>query len=260
MAIRGILRNEVVPVAGATLVGRGLISGEYDGKKLLDLSRLECLQTINRSKGTISIGACVTFRAIESNRSLGALAAAARGVGGPAIRNRATIGGNLASARTDGDGCVALLAFPSSVELANHTRGCRVVSIDQFFGMREGDTAALDDELITTISLPDKWRSAWREVGVRKGSSHSIVCGAAGMSTAGEVRIALGGVADTVLRIRAAEEEIQRSGGTESSISRAQQAVADTVKPTSNWRASAAYRSAMGVVIVGRLLTDLLRQ
>lgn len=257
LAIRGRLGGEVVPVAGATLVGRLLQSGELGGRRLLDLSRIDGFSSLTKQEDTYLIFPGASFRTLEEEAPLGALATAARGVGGPAIRNRATLGGNLIAASPEGDGCVATLAIPSRVELRSLTHGARMVSIDDFFGPEEGKTALRPDELLTKILVPKGWRSVWSEVGIRTGASHSLVCSAIGQAPTGEVRIALGGAGPSVRRAKGAEAEIARGELGDAAIKRATDALAAEIHPVDDWRASADYRRAMCAVMVRRLLISL---
>lgn len=65
--------------------------------------------------GEVRIGASVTMAAIAHHPDLGTLTKAARAVGGPAIRNMATVGGNLFAPSPYGDFAVALLALDATV-------------------------------------------------------------------------------------------------------------------------------------------------
>src|SRR4029077_4856370 len=70
----------------------------------------------------------------------------------PLIRNRATLGGNLATASPIGDGAPLLLALDARVRIAG-PRGERIVPLDSFFlGYRK--TALQPDELLVSILLP----------------------------------------------------------------------------------------------------------
>src|SRR5262245_40715467 len=75
------------------------------------------LTRIEVEGGEVRLGASVTMAAIMRHKGLTPLAAAARSVGGPAIRNMATVGGNLFAAAPYGDFAVALLALGASVGL-----------------------------------------------------------------------------------------------------------------------------------------------
>src|SRR5204862_6985106 len=132
-------------------VARNINAGEFDGRRILDLLDIKGFANVRVQADCIEIGACTPFRHLETIARLDALATASKGVGGPAIRNRATLGGNLVSARNDGDGSVAVLALPRHVELRSLATGTRMISIDDFFGANEGETALQDDELLTRV-------------------------------------------------------------------------------------------------------------
>lgn len=177
-------------------------------------------------------------------------------VGGPAIRNRGTIAGNLGTASPAGDGCVALLALDASVELSHASRGVRTVPIAGYFtGFRK--TALLPDELVTAVTIPANWRSAWYKIGKRGSINISLVCCAIGLSPRGDVRIGFGCVAPTVIRSHGAEAIIARDGFTDAAIESAAQAAMNDVSPIDDHRASAAYRRAMCGVLTRRLLRQL---
>ena len=177
-------------------------------------------------------------------------------VGGPAIRNRGTIAGNMGTASPAGDGCVALLALDAEVELRHATRGPRTIPIgDYFTGFRK--TALLGDELITAIRFRNDWAGAWGKIGKRGATNISVVCCAATMSPTGQMRIAFGSVAPTVVRVRRAEAIVEAGGLTDPAIEAAAAAAMAGVSPIDDHRASAAYRRAMCGVLVRRLLKTL---
>jgi CO/xanthine dehydrogenase FAD-binding subunit len=87
----------------------------------------------------------------ELGELLPGLAQAARTVGSPQIRNRGTVGGNLATASPAGDAHPALLAADAVVEVAS-LRGSRRIPVTDFFtGVKR--TAMDPDELITAVLI-----------------------------------------------------------------------------------------------------------
>src|SRR6185436_9378757 len=72
---------------------------------VLDLSRVNGFSKIERENGNWRLGGGATFTGI-ARLPIAALARAAMTIGGPAIRNRGTIAGNLGTASPAGDGCV----------------------------------------------------------------------------------------------------------------------------------------------------------
>src|SRR6266508_2643454 len=87
---------------------------------LLNLNEVEELRGWSQTNGQLWLGSALTYT--EAMRSplaelLPALAEASRTVGGPQIRNRGTIGGNLGTASPAGDALPPLLVADASVEL-----------------------------------------------------------------------------------------------------------------------------------------------
>ena len=88
------------------------------------------------SSGRIELGAGVTMAAILAERDLAFLHPAARAVGGPAIREAATVGGNLFAPTPYGDFATALLALDATVTLAGGF-GQREQPLEELLGRRD---------------------------------------------------------------------------------------------------------------------------
>ena len=224
-------------------------------RNVLDLSRVDGFADAHRENGHWKLGGGATFAAI-SKLPIAALSRAAMTIGGPAIRNRGTIAGNLGTASPAGDGCVALLANDAVVELSHATRGSRSIPIADYFTEFK-KTALLADELITSVRIPAEWRTTWQKIGKRGSINISLVCGAGGVSPDGAVRLAYGCVAPTVIRAKSAEAIVERDGWSDGAIDAAAQAAMKEVAPIDDHRASATYRRSMVGVITRRLLKEL---
>jgi len=173
---------------------------------LLDLSRVEELRGSRREDGCVVVGAGMTFAAIARElRELRPLAEAARSVGSPQIRNRATIGGNLATASPAGDSLPVLAAYDATVLLASRT-GERRLRWDEFL-LGPKRTALEPDELVVGVEWsPLDAPGSFAKVGTR----NAMVIAIAGVCLqldppAQAVRLALGSVAPTVVRASEAE-------------------------------------------------------
>src|SRR4051812_32425098 len=95
-----------------------------------------------------------------------ALAAAARTVGSPQIRNAGTIGGNLGTASPAGDTLPVLVALGATVEVAG-ANGRRRIPIDDFF-VGPKRNALEPGELIATVTVPvRRGPQDYLKVGVR---------------------------------------------------------------------------------------------
>jgi CO/xanthine dehydrogenase FAD-binding subunit len=147
-------RPDAVPIAGGTDV---MVELNFDRRRppaLLDLTGVPELSRWERADGTVRLGAGVTYRRIieELAGPLPGLAAAARTVGSPQIRNRGTVGGNLGSASPAGDAHPPLLAAGAVVEAAS-LRGVRRIPIVEFFAGPKRSALA-PDELVAAVHVP----------------------------------------------------------------------------------------------------------
>jgi xanthine dehydrogenase small subunit len=162
----------------------------------------------------------------------------------PLIRNRATLGGNLATASPIGDSAPLLLAMDARVRLAS-AHGERMIPLAEFFlGYRQ--TALAPGELIVSVILPKPLPSVIRfyKAAKRRMDDISTVAAAFAIGADGRLRIAYGGVAPTPLRALDAEAA--------SGPQRTREILARTLKPISDHRGSAAYRLALAQNLLDR--------
>ena len=112
-------RPDAVPIQGGTDV---MVELNFDRSRppaLLNLNEVPELRGHSRENGTMRLGSGLTYtEAMGLAEPLLALAEASRTVGGPQIRNRGTIGGNLGTASPAGDALPPLLVYGAEVELA----------------------------------------------------------------------------------------------------------------------------------------------
>ena len=131
-----------VPMAGATWIMRAPLRHEPMEKSYVAISAIEELRRIEISDSEIVIGACVTHaelaEALVSVPECRALAQAAGNSANPAIRQVATIGGNLStSAFSAADLVPALICLGAETDVET-ARGSERVSVEQFLEMRTG--------------------------------------------------------------------------------------------------------------------------
>jgi CO/xanthine dehydrogenase FAD-binding subunit len=147
-------RPGAVPIQGGTDL---MVELNFDRARpavLLNLNEVEELRGWSREDGTAWLGSGLTYsQAMESPLAelLPALAEASRTVGGPQIRNRGTIGGNLGTASPAGDALPPLLVCGAAVKVAS-VRGERQMPLQEFVvGVKRNVLA--DDELIIGVSV-----------------------------------------------------------------------------------------------------------
>ena len=197
---------EAVPIAGGTDLMVAVNFGRLRPEALLDLSGIAELAEWQRRDGAVRIGAGATFAQIASDLGeFPPLVQAARAVGSPQIRHRATIGGNLATASPAGDALPVLATYGGDVLLAS-VRGERRLRWDEFL-VAPKRTALAEDELIVGVEWPVvDGPGSFAKVGTRNAMVIAIASVSLQLDTqARRVCIALGSVAPTVVRAPEAE-------------------------------------------------------
>ncbi len=180
----------------------------------------------------------------------------------PAIRNRATLGGNLVTASPIGDGAPLLMAFDAILHLASK-RGRRVVALDQVFtGYRS--TVLEGGELVTAIEIPKPLPASSRFYKVAKRRMDDISTVSAGFALdrnapgrIARARFAFGGVGPVPLRVQAAEEAAVGERWNEATVRRVQNILRRTLKPISDHRGSREYRLAVAQSLLDKFCCEL---
>ncbi len=250
-------------LAGGTDVIVMMNHGRVPAGVFIDLTHVPGLDTVEPTADgrAYRAGGGATFARL-GKLPVRCLAEAALSVGGPQIRNRATIAGNIASASPAGDGSTALLSLDATVTLRN-LRGERTLPLREFF-LDYRRTALAPDEMITSVEFPADWRTAWRKLGKRGAMNISLVCCSLGVSPQGRACVAFGSVAAFPMRAPRVEAlleaAIARDGAQaldrEPLWDEAAALAAAEVRPVDDFRGSADYRRAMA----GALLKKCLRQ
>ncbi len=185
-------RPEAVPIQGGTDV---MVELNFDRARpavLLNLNEVPELRGWSRENGSVWLGAGLTYaEAMQTPlaEALPALAEAARTVGGPQIRNRGTIGGNLGTASPAGDALPPLLVAGAQVRLVS-VRGERDLPLEEFLlGLKRNALAA--DELIVGVTVDAaQGRETFMKVGPRNAMVIAVVSLA--LRVDGELRAAFG--------------------------------------------------------------------
>ena len=165
----------------------------------------------------------------------------------PLIRNRATLGGNLATASPIGDAAPMLLALDAVVHIAG-ADGRRSISLAEFFTAYR-KTAMGSRELLTMVEIPKPLPQFVRFYKIAKRRLDDISTVAAAMSLdfddnrlVRRARFAFGGVAPTPVRISEAEDVVTGGVWNEDAVQRVQRILERTLKPLDDHRGSKEYR------------------
>src|SRR3954451_3661856 len=256
-------RPAAVPIAGGTDLMVGLNFGQPPPAALLDLTAVSELGEWHRENGWIHIGAGVTYSRIieELPGDCPGLPVAARTVGSPQIRNRATVAGNLGTASPAGDAHPPLLAAGAVVE-AESVRGTRLIDIDAFYlGVKRN--ALAPDELIRAVRLPvAAGPQQFAKVGTRNAMVIAVCSVAVALDPPNQkVRTGIGSAAPTPRRSPAAEELAaaglpwaDRAPLADDLVREFGELTAAAAEPIDDVRSSAAYRRHSLRVLAGRAL------
>ena len=218
--------------------------------------------TVDASNLIIGAGTTLTniIESADAQKKAPILVDACKDIASPAIRNAATIGGNVCNASPAADGAIAMLTLDTSVTIVS-IRGERSVALNAFF-TGPGETVLEKDELVKEFSIPAavaNSKHGWAKIGQRKAEIIGIVCVAINMTVEGgkcqNVRIALGAVAPTPILATRAAAVIEGKSLDDELIARAAQAAADEISPIDDIRASAWYRRQMTNELVLRILS-----
>jgi carbon-monoxide dehydrogenase medium subunit len=242
--------------AGGTVAMPLINEGISMPEKVMGLRRAG-LNDIQRSNGTVMIGAMTTLSQILDLEAVPLLSEAARNVGGWTIRNMGTAGGNLFAPPPAGDLAVALLALDAQVKLVSQS-GERVIPLAKFYtGFMTNDLQP--GELLTEIQVPvPKGKTAYLKYGRKHANTPAVVSVAAHVISNGgtvqEARLALNAVGPHPVRATRAEAVLVGSALDESAIAAAAAAAAEECEPFTDALASEWYRRKMVKVYVSRTL------
>jgi xanthine dehydrogenase small subunit len=242
-------------LAGGTLVMRAINEGDTSFSTVVR-SNDRGLAEIRPAGARVTLGAGVTMAQVISHRELAFLHPVARAVGGPAIRNMATIGGNLFAPAPYGDFTTALLALDATLAMQGGYGG-RETSLEEFLTNRDHSSGGLVASI--TFNIPantDAFR--FRKVARVKPKGISVLSIAAHLPMNGGriagARVAYGAMAPTPIRAKAVERALEGRGLDEAGISSALAVAAEGTAPASDALASAWYRREMVAVHLKRLL------
>ena len=245
---------------GAVLVAGGtdLLVKMKDGKvrpsAVISIDRAADMSAIEDTGRTLWVGAGCTHANISRSplvaQKAPLLAAASAAVGSPQIRNRGTLGGNIATASPAGDTIPALIAMDARI-VVEGLAGQRAIEASQFF-LGPGKSALASGEVIRGVEVPcDEPTCVWafRKLGGRRAMSIAV----AGVAVhahlergvLSRVAVALGSCAPVVVRACKLEEALEGRRVTAELLARVCPLACEAASPITDIRGSREYRLAM---------------
>jgi carbon-monoxide dehydrogenase medium subunit len=253
-------------IAGGTDLMIRIRDGEVRPQALISLRGVGELSGVTFDGDGARIGAATTIADLARHEELGrrfpALVQAARRVGGPAVRNAGTVGGNLCNASPCADTALPLLAHEARLAVAGPRGGREIPLAALFRGPRATSLAA--DEIVTQVILPAPGPGT-KAVFLKKGrvamdlsvASVAVLLELDGESCA-RARIAAGSVAPTPIRLPEAEAALAGRRLSDEIIAAASAAAMRGVAPITDVRSTAEYRRRIIGVYVRRAVLGLL--
>lgn len=229
---------------------------------LIDLNRIEALRGIREDGDTIRIGAMTVENALIASPVLKArvplLAEAAKLIADPQVRNRGTIGGDIAHGDPANDHPALSLALEATFVLTGPD-GERTVAADDFFlGLYV--TALAENEILTEIRMPAfAPKTGWAYEKLKRKTGDWATAGAAVVlrldgGRVARARIALTNVGPTALRAADAEAALLGKPLDDASIDAAAQAAMAICDPAEDLRGDREYKTAMAGQMVRRAI------
>jgi aerobic carbon-monoxide dehydrogenase medium subunit len=229
-------------------------------RALVDINRIQGLDSIEEDDGFLSIGALVRHSDCERSEALrgryGVLGDAAPQISDPIVRNRGTMVGSLAHADPQGDWGSALMAAGAQLEVVS-SGGTRTIPLGELF-QGPFTTSLAPNEIATAVQVPDPGaRAGGTYLKLeRKVGDFATVGVAVQLSfdngTVGRAGIALTGVGPRNLRAETAEAALAGAELTDDTINEAAELTAQAAQPRSDHRGSADYKRSVVRVFTER--------
>jgi len=229
---------------------------------LIDINRIPELRGICEDGADVVIGAMTVENDLIASTILQArvplLADAPKQIADPQVRNRGTLGGDIAHGDPGNDHPAISLALDASF-LLQGPNGSRTVKADDFF-LGTYMTALADDEILTAIRVPAfAPGTGWAYEKLKRKTGDWATAGAAVVlrmhgGTVSHVRIGLTNVAPTAIRAKAAEAALLGQPINDATLAAAAAAASAAADPAEDLRGDIAYKTAMAGQMVKRAL------
>jgi carbon-monoxide dehydrogenase medium subunit len=234
---------------------------------LVDINDIDDLDYVRVDGERTTLGALVRYTAVERSALLAErlplLVEMVSHIGDRQVRNRGTVGGALVHADPTGEVLLACLTLDATVVVESASGERRIPATGLYDGAYS--TVLASEEIVTAVEFDrSPTHHAFGEI-CRKHHDFAIVsvavCGdLAADGTWRDVRVGLGGVSDTALRLAEAEAMLTGTRLTDEDIAAAAALAPDAIDPPDDIRASAEYRRHLTPIQIERVLRDMRRR
>lgn len=229
---------------------------------LIDINRIPELRGIREEGNTVVIGAMTVENELISSPVLRAkvplLCEAAKNIADPQVRNRGTIGGDIAHGDPGNDHPALSIVIGASFVLEG-PKGRRTVAADGFF-LGTFMTQMEDNEVMCEIRVPAfasgtgyAYEKLKRKTGDWATAACAVVIRKSGDQVS-HIRLALTNLAPTALRVKAAEDALLNKPFNEANVHAAVEAAMSACDPAEDLRGDVEYKTAMAGAMVKRAL------
>lgn len=238
-------------LAGGTLVMRSVNFGDQSFDRIVRSRQVD--RDIRSEGGGIRIGAGATMADILASREVSFLHPVAKVIGGPALCNMATVGGNLFAPNPYGDFANALLALDAQVVMATG----QSEPIENFLSARTRSRGLVAAVIVPRVGA-EEFRFA--KVSRIKPKGVSVLSVAVRLKVFGgrveDARVAFCGMGPTPLRAKSAERALSGATLDASGIAHALRVATEGLAPADDALASAWYRAEVAPIHLGRVLLN----
>lgn len=263
--------SDLTIISGGTDVLVKLHEGRMDDLNLISIKELNELEGISMlGNGDIEIGSKVTFtelfRSELINKHLGILSEAAVSMGGPQVRNIATIGGNVCNGAVSGDSAPTLFALNAKLKLRSKNKE-RIVPINEFYAGPGKVNIEANELLVSIIIEKNDYENAegnYIKFATRNAMDISIM----GVSTIikikdnkfNDIRIALGVAGPTPIRCFDAEKLAENLDVNDNNMKLIADKALESSRAIDFWNASKEYKDHLIDELVYRALNESVKR
>jgi xanthine dehydrogenase FAD-binding subunit len=260
-------------IAGGSDVLIEIREGKLAGCTLVSIQTLDELRGVRlEGDGAIRIGPLTSFSHVAADpliqKHLPVLAEAAETVGGPQLRNIATIGGNVCNGVTSADSASTLVACDAVMEYRG-PGGTRRLPIKEHYA-GPGKTSLAHEELLQGIFIPKESYERCFGCYIKYAMRNALDIATLGCSvnvrlsedkkTIKRMRIAYGVAGPVPTRAPAAEEAARGKPVSEETVNAAAKAALEDVNPRTSWRAAKEFRLQLVEELARRALRESIRR
>ena len=262
---------DAIPMAGGTDILVRLHGHNKKFSHLVDIHGVDELKKVTmESDGTIVIGSGMTFTGLAHSsvirENIPVLNEGGSSIGGPQVRNVATVGGNICNGAPSGDSASPLLVLNATVELKGPD-GIRHLPLYEFYqGPGQVDRKA--GEIMTCLRIAPGdykgWSAYYYKYAMREAMDIATIgCAAACKVENGKIaglRLGFTVAGPTPLRCWRTEEKASGMEANEELLDMVENSVLSDLRPRDSWRAAKDFREQIIKTLAKRVLCEALKR